>query len=177
MGWAQLSVSKLLGFHILEGRIWFEIKPPKGLKKHKDFRPWQAVLILNFHALYFRSLVQFFFVSWGDREFNLLPRKVILVCEAWWSLSLCILYLPWCRIFWTKYRESERSFFFFLFQGFMSLWCGNLVGVAISSSTSFCGPFMKRAKLNCYTFLNIAIFIIIAVDPKWRATWSLQNFL
>ena len=130
------------------------------------------MLILNFHALYFRSLVQFFFVSWGDREFNLLPRKVILVCEAWWSLSLCILYLPWCRIFWTKYRESERSFFFFLFQGFMSLWCGNLVGVAISSSTSFCGPFMKTLVKHCYTFLNIAIFIIIAVDPKWRATSS-----
>ena len=80
--------------------------------------------------------------------------------------------------FWVIFKQCESpkgpSFFLLpsILQGFMSLWCGNLVGVAISSSTSFCGPFMKTLVKHCYTFLNIAIFIIIAVDPKWRATSS-----
>ena len=89
-------------------------------------------------------------------------------------------FLLWlqCRII--SFQQSPKGPFFLLpsprFYEFM-MW---QFGGRCNQFNIILWPIYEKrlAKLwNCYTtytFLNIAIFIIIAVDPKWRATSSAQ---
>ena len=91
-------------------------------------------------------------------------------------------FLLWlqCRIISFQQSPNERSLFLASFSKVLWVYDVAIWWALQSVQHHFVAHLWKETckalelLYYTYTFLNIAIFIIIAVDPKWRATSSAQ---